>query len=94
MEGESRPMNVFPPRTRSVDVKRLGERVLGVLACLLLELVAHVRGRDLASVLAEARPRVRRPRDERVERAHEVEHRAVDHRALTRIGRADVKVPR
>ena len=71
-------------------VERLGERRLGVALGLRLELVARLRGRHLAGVLREAEGRVRRPRDQRIEGADQVEVRVVDHRPLARIGRVEL----
>ena len=51
--------------------------------------VVDVRRRRFAGVLGEAQRRVRRTREERVEGADQVEHRAVDHRPLGRLCRIE-----
>ena len=69
-------------KKRAEGLERLRERGLGVLLRLRLHLVVGVGGRDLARVLREAERRVGGARDERVQGADQVEHRAVDHRPL------------
>src|SRR5215208_3525729 len=73
----------------AVDVERVGDRRLCAPLRLRLHLVTCLRRRDLARVLREAERRVRGARDERIERADQVEHRVVDHRALARLGRIE-----
>ncbi len=70
-------------------LERRRERSFRIGARLLLELVRHLGRRDLAGVLAEAERRIRRAGEQRVERADQVEHRAVDHRTLPGIGRVE-----
>ena len=69
----------------AVDVERLGDRRHGVLLGLGLHRVVGVGGAHFARVLREAERRIGGAGDQRVERADEVEHRAVDHRPLRRI---------
>ena len=74
-------------------LERLGERGLGVLLGLRLRLVVGVRRGDLARVLREAERRVGGAREQRIERADQVEVRAVDHRPLARVGRVELVEP-
>jgi hypothetical protein len=71
-------------------LERHCERGLGLLSRLLLHRVVCIRRRHLTRVLAEAEPRIRRPSEQRIDRADEVEHRAVDHRPLARIARIEL----
>src|SRR5215211_3746706 len=65
-----------------VGLERLGDRGLGVLLRLRLDGLVRLRGGDLPRVLREAERGIGGTRDQRVERADQIEHRAVDHRAL------------
>src|SRR4029450_9171173 len=69
--------------------ERPGERGLGLLRSLRLRRIVGVGCRDLARVLREAERRARPTREEWIERADQVEHRAVDHRPLARIRRIE-----
>jgi hypothetical protein len=79
------------PRVEGLE--RLGERGLGILGRLRLGLVVGVGRADLTRVLGEAQRRIRRAREQRIERPGQVVHRAVDHRPLARIGRVEAVEP-
>ena len=71
-------------------VERLAERLDRRLLRLVLGRRVRVAGADVAGVVREAERAVSRSRQIGIERADDVEHRAVHHRALFRLGRIEL----
>ena len=93
IDGCSPPMKYLPSRKNWNASSGSASAAIGVALRLLLQLVAGLRGGDLAGVLGEAERRVGRPRDQRIERPDQVEVRVVDQRPLARIGRVELVEP-
>ncbi len=74
-------------------VERLGDGVGGVLARRRFRRLVGVRPADLARILRELQHLVGGARHQRIERADDVEHGAIDHRALLGIGRVELRQP-
>ena len=84
----------LPPLHEEAErLEGLRERRLGVQPGLRLDLVARGGRGRFTGVLREAEHRVGRPRHQRIEGADQVEHRAVRHRALARVGGVEAVQP-
>src|ERR1700722_4633490 len=70
--------------------ERLADRAGRGLLRLLLLRWRRVAGADFARILREVQRAIGRTHDIGIERAHDIEHRAVDHRALFRLGRIEL----